>query len=105
MLSSLPDPALTDLVREMAVMKRLDHPNVVKLREVVFDPLDPKLIIMVMEYLPGGTLLAPATGLVAAGAGGAGGAGFGGGGDAAGGVRGRVVTEPLPEALARSYFR
>jgi hypothetical protein len=37
----------SDLAKEMAVMRRLDHPNVVRLHEVIFDPADPRLIIMV----------------------------------------------------------
>ncbi|WIA40536.1 hypothetical protein OEZ86_013882 [Tetradesmus obliquus] len=61
----------------MAVMKKLDHPNVVALHEVIHDP-DAKLLIMVMEYMPGGPLLSSA---------------------------GQGMTEPLPEAAARRYFR
>jgi hypothetical protein len=44
--------APSDLVKEMAVMRRLDHPNVVRLHEVIFDPSDPRLIIMVRNGLP-----------------------------------------------------
>ena len=39
--------------REIAVMKKLDHPNVVKLVEVLDDPEDDNLY-MVFEYLEGG---------------------------------------------------
>ena len=78
-----------DLAREMAVMARLDHPNVVKLHEVIYDSADPKLLIMVMDYLHGGALLAPAAS---------------GSGRARGGGE-RSLTQPLAEALARRYFR
>eukprot|EP00775_Hariotina_reticulata_P006821 gene6821-7038_t len=65
-----------ELVREMAIMKKLDHPHVVRLHEVIHDP-DDKLLIMVMEFMPGGAILSS---------------------------NGHGRTEPLPEALARSYF-
>lgn len=45
--------------------------------QVIHDP-DAKLLIMVMEYMPGGPLLSSA---------------------------GQGMTEPLPEAAARRYFR
>lgn len=44
-----------DLVREIAVLKKLDHPNVVKLREVIDDPSSDSLLL-VMEYVAGGSL-------------------------------------------------
>ncbi|KAF6258183.1 hypothetical protein COO60DRAFT_1693425 [Scenedesmus sp. NREL 46B-D3] len=66
-----------ELMREMAVMKKLDHPHVVALHEVIHDP-DAKLLIMVMEYMPGGPLLSSV---------------------------GQGRTEPLPEAAARHHFR
>ena len=39
----------------MEVHKTLDHKNIVKLHEIIDDPLKNK-IYMVMDYLPGGTL-------------------------------------------------
>ena len=44
---------MTQVYREIAVMKKLDHPNVVKLVEVLDDPEDDNLY-MVFEYLEGG---------------------------------------------------
>ena len=41
---------------EIAVMKELDHPNVVKLYEVIRDPEQSKLL-MIMEYVEGGCAL------------------------------------------------
>lgn len=38
-------------------MKELDHPNVVKLYEVIHDPSNNKLL-MTMEYVEGGCVLA-----------------------------------------------
>ena len=43
--------------REIAVMKKLDHPNVVKLVEVLDDPEDDNLY-MAFEYLEGGEVSA-----------------------------------------------
>ena len=42
-------------VNEMDVLKSLDHKNVVKLHEIIDDPMKNK-VYMVMDYLPGGTL-------------------------------------------------
>ena len=42
-------------VNEMEVLKSLDHKNIVKLHEIIDDPLKNK-VYMVMDYLPGGTL-------------------------------------------------
>ncbi len=42
--------ALNDVEREIAIMKKLDHPNVVKLIEVLDDPTHDRLYI-IMEYL------------------------------------------------------
>lgn len=42
---------------EIAVMKELDHPNLVKLYEVIHDPSNNKLL-MLMEYVEGGCVLA-----------------------------------------------
>ena len=39
----------------MEVHKTLDHKNIVKLHEIIDDPMKNK-IYMVMDYLPGGTL-------------------------------------------------
>eukprot|EP01116_Phalansterium_solitarium_P005884 TRINITY_DN180_c1_g1_i2.p1 TRINITY_DN180_c1_g1~~TRINITY_DN180_c1_g1_i2.p1 ORF type:complete len:475 (+),score=119.70 TRINITY_DN180_c1_g1_i2:235-1659(+) len=52
----LPDP-LQDLDVEIAVMKKLDHPNVVKLYEVLDDPASDKLF-MVLEWAEKGEVLA-----------------------------------------------
>jgi [calcium/calmodulin-dependent protein kinase] kinase len=38
------------VMREIAVLKKLDHPNVVRLYEVINQP-DVKYIMMVLEYL------------------------------------------------------
>ena len=42
-------------VNEMEVLKSLDHKNIVKLHEIIDDPLKNK-IYLIMDYLPGGTL-------------------------------------------------
>ena len=42
-------------VNEMEVLKGLVHTNIVKLHEIIDDPLKNKLYL-VMDYLPGGTL-------------------------------------------------
>ncbi|KAG0586979.1 hypothetical protein KC19_2G132100 [Ceratodon purpureus] len=46
------ETAMMDVLREIAIMKRLDHPNVVKLYEVIDDPESERLY-MVMEYAEG----------------------------------------------------
>mmetsp|Transcript_18277 Transcript_18277/g.51183 ORF Transcript_18277/g.51183 Transcript_18277/m.51183 type:complete len:586 (+) Transcript_18277:146-1903(+) len=48
------DP-LADLKREVAIMKKLRHPNLVKLYEVIDDPVSTKLL-MVMEHVQGGPI-------------------------------------------------
>uniref|UniRef100_A0A061REP4 Calcium/calmodulin-dependent protein kinase kinase n=1 Tax=Tetraselmis sp. GSL018 TaxID=582737 RepID=A0A061REP4_9CHLO len=48
------DP-LADLKREVAIMKKLRHPNLVRLFEVIDDPLSTKLL-MVMEHVQGGPI-------------------------------------------------
>jgi [calcium/calmodulin-dependent protein kinase] kinase len=48
--------ALSDVEREIAVMKKLDHPNIVNLIEVLDDPAHDKLYI-VMEYVANGSLM------------------------------------------------
>ncbi len=39
--------------KEIAILKKCDHPNVVRLREVIDDPSSAK-IYLVLEYLAGG---------------------------------------------------
>ena len=46
---------VTDVRREIAIMKRLNHENIVKLYEVIDDDND-KFIYLVLEYASGGTL-------------------------------------------------
>lgn len=46
------ETAMMDVLREMAIMKRLDHPNVVKLYEIIDDPESDRMY-MVMEYVEG----------------------------------------------------
>ncbi|KAJ3171905.1 hypothetical protein HK101_011205 [Irineochytrium annulatum] len=46
------NPQLEKIKREIAILKKLDHPHVVKLREVIDDPHAEK-IYLVLEYLPG----------------------------------------------------
>ncbi len=48
---------LHKVYREIAIMKKLDHPNVVKLVEVLDDPEDDN-IYMAFEYLEGGEVVA-----------------------------------------------
>ena len=50
--------ALDSALREIAVMKRLRHPNVVQLIEVIDDPARDELYL-VMELVTGGTLAEP----------------------------------------------
>eukprot|EP00850_Spirogloea_muscicola_P016871 SM000140S00620 [mRNA] locus=s140:361642:364306:+ [translate_table: standard] len=49
------ETALMDVMREVAIMKQLDHPNIVNLEEVIDDPAQDKLY-MVLEYVEGGCL-------------------------------------------------
>ena len=42
-------------INEMEVLKSLDHKNIVKLHEIIDDPMKKK-VYLVMDYLPGGTL-------------------------------------------------
>eukprot|EP01117_Protostelium_nocturnum_P002832 TRINITY_DN13752_c0_g1_i1.p1 TRINITY_DN13752_c0_g1~~TRINITY_DN13752_c0_g1_i1.p1 ORF type:complete len:354 (-),score=98.58 TRINITY_DN13752_c0_g1_i1:244-1305(-) len=44
-----------DVMREISILKKLDHPNVIKLKEVLNDPNDDKIHI-VMEYAENGPL-------------------------------------------------
>lgn len=48
--------ALQDVMQEIAIMKKLDHENVVKLHEVLDDPQCDKLYI-IMEYVKSGSLM------------------------------------------------
>eukprot|EP00350_Pseudokeronopsis_sp_OXSARD2_P001562 CAMPEP_0170567112 /NCGR_PEP_ID=MMETSP0211-20121228/80277_1 /TAXON_ID=311385 /ORGANISM="Pseudokeronopsis sp., Strain OXSARD2" /LENGTH=130 /DNA_ID=CAMNT_0010888483 /DNA_START=354 /DNA_END=746 /DNA_ORIENTATION=+ len=48
--------ALHDVEKEIAIMKKLDHPNIVNLFEVLDDPSVDKLYI-VMEYVKNGSLM------------------------------------------------
>lgn len=43
-------------MREIAVLKRLDHPNVVRLHEII-DPPGSGYIMMVMEYMDDGPVI------------------------------------------------
>ncbi|KAG2491374.1 hypothetical protein HYH03_010371 [Edaphochlamys debaryana] len=52
-----PNGMTDEYSNEIAVMKELDHPNVVKLYEVIHDPSNNKLL-MIMEYVEGGCVLA-----------------------------------------------
>jgi len=47
--------ALDDVRREISIMQTLDHPNVVRLREVIHDPLRPKLYL-IMDYVEKGPI-------------------------------------------------
>ncbi|GMH40079.1 hypothetical protein BSKO_07983 [Bryopsis sp. KO-2023] len=47
---------MVEMQREIVVMKKMDHPNVVRLFEVVDDPNDDKML-MVMEYVNGGAVM------------------------------------------------
>ncbi|KAG6545068.1 hypothetical protein Mapa_013764 [Marchantia paleacea] len=46
------ETALMDVVREVSIMKKLDHPNIVKLVEVIDDP-ESDYFYMVLEYVEG----------------------------------------------------
>ncbi|KAF2077666.1 hypothetical protein CYY_001054 [Polysphondylium violaceum] len=48
--------AFDGVLREIAIMKKLNHPNVVKLFEVINDPTEECLYI-VMEYIEGGAIM------------------------------------------------
>lgn len=48
--------ALHDVEREIAIMKKLDHPNIVNLIEVLDDPAHDQLYI-IMEYVMNGSLM------------------------------------------------
>ena len=42
-------------VNEMEVLKSLEHKNIVKLHEIIDDPMKNK-VFLIMDYLSGGTL-------------------------------------------------
>ncbi len=48
--------ALHEVEKEIAIMKKLDHPNVVNLIEILDDPSVDKLYI-IMEYVKNGSLM------------------------------------------------
>ncbi|KAL3157474.1 hypothetical protein ABBQ32_011938 [Trebouxia sp. C0010 RCD-2024] len=48
-------PRAADVVQEIAVMKKLNHPNIVRLYEVIDDPSTDSLLL-VMEHVDGGSL-------------------------------------------------
>ena len=54
--SGKPDDPLDKVYREIATLKKIDHPNVVKLVEVVNDPMEDNLY-MVFELLEKGEVL------------------------------------------------
>uniref|UniRef100_A0A7R9YVV4 cGMP-dependent protein kinase n=1 Tax=Chlamydomonas euryale TaxID=1486919 RepID=A0A7R9YVV4_9CHLO len=54
--SPLPIGPLESVMREIAVLKRLDHPNVVRLREVI-DPPGSDYMMLVMDYMENGPVL------------------------------------------------
>ncbi|KAL4436590.1 hypothetical protein ABPG75_003729 [Micractinium tetrahymenae] len=70
-------PELPDLRREVEVMRALDHPNLLRLYEVIEDREGGK-VLMVMEYAEGGAIVGLST---------------------------LSPERPLPEALAQFYFR
>lgn len=75
--STFADTPFEDLRREVEIMRALDHPNLVKLYEVIDDPASGKLL-MVMEYCEAGALIRP----------------------------GQLSPERrMPEAIAQYYFR
>lgn len=51
----MPDP-LADIRKEIAILKKLDHPNVVKLVEVLDDPSEDDLVL-VFEYIANGAVM------------------------------------------------
>lgn len=46
-----------DPMHELAVMKKLNHPNIIRLKEVILDEEDNHKVYFIMEYLPYGTIL------------------------------------------------
>lgn len=66
-----------DVVREISIMRNLDHKNVLKLYEIINDPKEDKLFLA-MEYAEGGPVIKLS--------------------------EEEAVAEPLPEAKARKFF-
>mmetsp|Transcript_22144 Transcript_22144/g.30886 ORF Transcript_22144/g.30886 Transcript_22144/m.30886 type:complete len:242 (-) Transcript_22144:1041-1766(-) len=66
--------ALADIHREIAIMKKLHHRNILHLHEVINDPKEDRLF-MVMEYADGGTVM-----------------------------KGELEVEPLPERKAKAFI-
>ena len=52
--------AFDNIEREIATMKRLRHPNLIRLFEVI-DSVESDRLLMVLEYVPMGTLLVEVT--------------------------------------------
>lgn len=51
-------PSKTDMIyREIAIMKRLNHPNLVCLKEVIEDTGEGSKLYLVLEYVDGGMIL------------------------------------------------
>ena len=50
------DDALLKIRKEIAILKRCSHPNIVKLYEVIDDPAREK-IYLILEYVDGGELI------------------------------------------------
>lgn len=51
-------PSKTELIhREIAIMKRLNHPNLVNLKEVIEDTGESQKLYIVLEYVDGGMIL------------------------------------------------
>jgi predicted Ser/Thr protein kinase len=73
--SSWNDDASSSIKQEIAVMKRLQHVNIVNLHEVI-DDLNARKIFLIQEYMEGGPLMADAE-----------------------------TCEPVDVSLARRYFR
>jgi len=48
--------ALEDIKMEIAIMKRLDHPNIINMIEIIDDPNHEK-IYMVMDYAEPGSVM------------------------------------------------
>ena len=47
--------AYTYLEKELAILKKMDHPNIVKLEEVIDDPEHDKLYL-IMDYIENGAI-------------------------------------------------
>lgn len=58
-LAGQEEAAATAALREAAVLQQLHHPHIVRLLEVIDDPSQPK-VFLVLEYLAGGPIYEPA---------------------------------------------